>query len=58
MFNATSSSPRARASAASSKSAQTSTVAQLQPVAGLQPDAHFGRVLAAYGGVFIVGALL
>jgi small multidrug resistance family-3 protein len=27
-------------------------------VAALQPDAHFGRVLAAYGGVFIVGSLL
>lgn len=26
-------------------------------VAALQPDAHFGRVLAAYGGVFIVGSL-
>ena len=26
-------------------------------VATLQPDAHFGRVLAAYGGVFIVGSL-
>jgi small multidrug resistance family-3 protein len=26
-------------------------------VASLQPDAHFGRVLAAYGGVFIVGSL-
>ena len=24
----------------------------------LQPDANFGRVLAAYGGVFIVGSLL
>ncbi|MDT5149418.1 MAG: small multidrug resistance family-3 protein, partial [Mycobacterium sp.] len=22
------------------------------------PDEHFGRVLAAYGGVFIVGSLL
>ena len=27
-------------------------------VAALQPDADFGRVLAAYGGVFIVGSLL
>ena len=27
-------------------------------VAALQPDAHFGRVLAAYGGVFIVGSLV
>jgi small multidrug resistance family-3 protein len=27
-------------------------------VAALQPDAAFGRVLAAYGGVFIVGSLL
>lgn len=26
-------------------------------VAAMQPDAHFGRVLAAYGGVFIVGSL-
>ena len=26
-------------------------------VATLQPDAHFGRILAAYGGVFIVGSL-
>ena len=26
-------------------------------VATLQPDANFGRVLAAYGGVFIVGSL-
>ncbi|SIR78623.1 YnfA family protein [Williamsia sterculiae] len=26
-------------------------------VATLQPDATFGRVLAAYGGVFIVGSL-
>jgi small multidrug resistance family-3 protein len=26
-------------------------------VATLQPDTHFGRVLAAYGGVFIVGSL-
>jgi len=27
-------------------------------VATLQPDANFGRVLAAYGGVFVVGSLL
>jgi len=27
-------------------------------VATLQPDAHFGRVLAAYGGVFIAGSLI
>lgn len=27
-------------------------------VATFQPDAHFGRVLAAYGGIFIVGSLL
>jgi small multidrug resistance family-3 protein len=27
-------------------------------VAALQPDANFGRVLAAYGGVFIVGSLI
>lgn len=26
-------------------------------VAALQPDAHFGRVLAAYGGVFVAGSL-
>jgi small multidrug resistance family-3 protein len=26
-------------------------------VATLQPEAHFGRVLAAYGGVFVVGSL-
>jgi small multidrug resistance family-3 protein len=26
-------------------------------IAALQPDAHFGRVLAAYGGVFIAGSL-
>nr|WP_156003791.1 YnfA family protein [Streptomonospora sp. PA3] len=26
-------------------------------VATLQPDAHFGRVLAAYGGVFVAGSL-
>jgi small multidrug resistance family-3 protein len=27
-------------------------------IAALQPDAHFGRVLAAYGGVFIIGSLV
>ena len=27
-------------------------------VAAFQPDAAFGRVLAAYGGVFIIGSLL
>ena len=27
-------------------------------VATLQPDANFGRILAAYGGVFIIGSLL
>ncbi|WP_311209967.1 MULTISPECIES: YnfA family protein [unclassified Aeromicrobium] len=27
-------------------------------VATLQPDANFGRILAAYGGVFVVGSLL
>ena len=26
--------------------------------ATLQPDAHFGRILAAYGGVFVAGSLL
>ena len=26
--------------------------------AALQPDANFERVLAAYGGVFIIGSLL
>jgi small multidrug resistance family-3 protein len=26
-------------------------------VATLQPDNHFGRILAAYGGVFIAGSL-
>ncbi|MBT2364212.1 YnfA family protein [Streptomyces sp. ISL-10] len=25
--------------------------------ATLQPDAHFGRVLAAYGGVFVAGSI-
>ncbi|OBI77040.1 YnfA family protein [Mycobacterium sp. E740] len=27
-------------------------------VAAFQSDAHFGRVLAAYGGVFVAGSLL
>jgi len=27
-------------------------------VAAFQPDPHFGRVLAAYGGVFVAGSLL
>ncbi len=27
-------------------------------VATLQPEAHFGRVLAAYGGIFVAGSLL
>ncbi|NQX13355.1 YnfA family protein [Microbacteriaceae bacterium VKM Ac-2855] len=26
-------------------------------VASLQPDANFGRVLAAYGGIFVAGSL-
>src|SRR5690606_30867083 len=26
--------------------------------ATFQPDAHFGRVLAAYGGVFVAGSIL
>jgi small multidrug resistance family-3 protein len=26
-------------------------------VATLQPDPHFGRVLAAYGGIFVAGSL-
>jgi small multidrug resistance family-3 protein len=26
-------------------------------IAALQPDAHFGRVLASHGGVFIAGSL-
>lgn len=26
-------------------------------IAAMQPDATFGRVLAAYGGVFIIGSL-
>jgi small multidrug resistance family-3 protein len=33
-------------------------LARYGAIAALQPDAHFGRVLAAYGGVFIVGSLL
>ena len=27
-------------------------------VATLQPDPHFGRILAAYGGIFVAGSLL
>lgn len=27
-------------------------------IATLQPDAEFGRILAAYGGVFVAGSLL
>ncbi|OHU28941.1 hypothetical protein BKG76_06805 [Mycobacteroides franklinii] len=27
-------------------------------IATLQPDAHFGRILAAYGGIFVAGSLL
>jgi small multidrug resistance family-3 protein len=27
-------------------------------VAAFQPDPHFGRVLAAYGGVFVAGSLV
>lgn len=27
-------------------------------VAAFQPDANFGRVLAAYGGVFVAGSLI
>ena len=27
-------------------------------LATLQPDAHFGRILAAYGGVFVAGSLV
>ncbi|GGU93536.1 UPF0060 membrane protein [Actinomadura cremea] len=27
-------------------------------VATLQPDAHFGRVLAAYGGIFVAGSIV
>jgi small multidrug resistance family-3 protein len=26
--------------------------------ATLQPDTHFGRILAAYGGIFVAGSLL
>lgn len=26
--------------------------------ASLQPDPHFGRILAAYGGIFVAGSLL
>jgi small multidrug resistance family-3 protein len=26
-------------------------------VATFQPDAHFGRILAAYGGIFVAGSL-
>lgn len=26
-------------------------------VATLQPDSHFGRILAAYGGIFVAGSL-
>lgn len=27
-------------------------------VATLQPDAHFGRILAAYGGIFVAGSIV
>jgi small multidrug resistance family-3 protein len=27
-------------------------------VATLQPDGHFGRILAAYGGIFVAGSIL
>jgi small multidrug resistance family-3 protein len=27
-------------------------------VATLQPDSHFGRILAAYGGIFVAGSLI
>lgn len=27
-------------------------------IATFQPDPHFGRILAAYGGVFVAGSLL
>ena len=27
-------------------------------VAAFQPDPHFGRILAAYGGVFVAGSLI
>jgi small multidrug resistance family-3 protein len=33
-------------------------VTRAQLVAAFQPSHEFGRVLAAYGGVFIVGSLL
>ena len=26
-------------------------------MATFQPDAHFGRILAAYGGIFVAGSL-
>lgn len=26
--------------------------------AALQPDAHFDRILAAYGGIFVAGSLI
>jgi drug/metabolite transporter superfamily protein YnfA len=26
-------------------------------IATLQPDSHFGRILAAYGGIFVAGSL-
>lgn len=34
------------------------TLALYGVIAALQPSQQFGRVLAAYGGVFIVGSLL
>jgi small multidrug resistance family-3 protein len=27
-------------------------------VATFQPDAHFGRILAAYGGIFVAGSIV
>lgn len=27
-------------------------------IATLQPDPHFGRILAAYGGIFVAGSLV
>jgi small multidrug resistance family-3 protein len=27
-------------------------------IATFQPDPHFGRILAAYGGIFVVGSLV
>ena len=39
-------------------SAGTLALAAYGFVATLQPDAHFGRILAAYGGVFVAGSLL